>query len=237
MVVTTKAIVLSSIKYSDYDIIVKCYTELGIKSYLIKGILKHRKGKLTPAFFQPLMQLEITANYKPNRTLHFIQEATLNYAYSTISINVVKQTIVMFLSEVLSNSLREEETNVNLYSYLETAFIWLDTHNESANFHLFFLMNLTKYLGFYPEKENGSLYFDLEEGKFSNHISSKNYISGEKLTHFKELLGTNFDVLNRLKFNKKIRQNMLEILIQYFELHLSGFNRPKSLAILKTVFE
>ena len=98
-------------------------------------------------------------------------------------------------------------------------------------------MNLTKYLGFYPEKENGSLYFDLEEGKFSNHISSKNYISGENLTHFKELLGTNFDVLNRLKFNKKIRQNMLEILIQYFELHLSGFNRPKSLAILKTVFE
>ena len=125
MVVTTKAIVLSSIKYGDSDLIAKCYTELGIKSYLVKIIFRQKKGKLTPAFFQPLTQLEITANYNSNRTLHFIQEATLSYTYSSVSINVIKQTIVIFLSEILSKSLHEEEKNEQLFQYLETSLIWL----------------------------------------------------------------------------------------------------------------
>ncbi len=233
---TTKAIVLSSIKYADYDIIVKCYTELGIKSYLVKRIFKQKKGKLSPAFFQPLTQLEITANYNPNKTLHFIKEANVSYSYTTIFTDIAKQTISVFLSEVLTKTLREEETNQQLFTYLETAFIWLDTHNMSANFHLLFLMNLTKYLGFYPEKDTNSLYFDLENGKFSDQLTSNHYISGENLIYFRMLLGTNFDVLHELKFNKKVRQNILEILIQYFQLHLPGFSKPKSLEVLKVVF-
>lgn len=236
MVTTTKAIVLSSIKYADYDLIVKCYTELGIKSYIIKRIFKQKKGKLSPAYFQPLTQLEITANYNPNRTLHFIKEANINYSYTTISIDVVKQTIVIFLAEVLSSVLREEEINNDLYTYIETTLIWLDTHTKTADFHLLFLLNLTRYLGFYPQKVNDSLYFDLEEGKFTNKTVSKYYITGENLIYFKTLLGINFDVLNQVKFNKIIRQNILEILIQYFELHLPGFRKPKSLEVLKTVF-
>ncbi|MDH5412803.1 MAG: DNA repair protein RecO [Flavobacteriaceae bacterium] len=236
MVITSKAIVLSAIKYSDYDLIVKCYTEQGIRSYLIKRIYKQKKGKITPAFFLPLTQLEITANYNLNRTLYFINEAKINYAYYSISSNIAKQSIAIFLSEVLSNALREEEENEKMFSYLETALIWLDTHEKTSNFHLLFLMNLTKFLGFYPEKNQDLLYFDLEEGKFTNKTSSNNYITGEKLRSFKLLLGTNFDVLNELNFNKIIRQDLLEILIQYFELHLPGFRKPKSLEVLKTVF-
>ena len=236
MVITSKAIVLSAIKYSDYDLIVKCYTEQGIRSYLIKRIYKQKKGKITPAFFLPLTQLEITANYNLNRTLYFINEAKINHAYYSISSNIVKQSIAIFLSEVLSNALREEEENEKLFSYIETALIWLDTHEKISNFHLLFLMNLTKFLGFYPEKNQDLLYFDLEEGKFTNKTNSNNYITGEKLRSFKLLLGTNFDVLNELNFNKLIRQDLLEILIQYFELHLPGFRKPKSLEVLKTVF-
>jgi len=238
MVITSKAIVLNSIKYADYDLIVKCYTEIGIKSYMIKRIFKQKKGKLTSAFFQPLTQLEITAAYNPNKTLHFIKEAKISVPYTTIPNNVVKQTILVFLSEVLSGALREEEANPQLFSYLETAFIWLDTHSETSNFHLLFLMNLTKFLGFYPEKRNNSLYFDLEDGKFIDKIISKQYISGENLIYFKQLLGTNFDVLNELKFNKKIRQYLLEILIQYFELHLPGYRKhyEKILAVCYLFF-
>lgn len=236
MVVTTKAIVLSSIKYSDYDIIVKCYTELGIKSYLVKRIFKKRKGKISPAYFQPLTLLEITANYKPNKTMHFIKEVTINYSYTTIPIDVAKQTITVFLSEVLSKSLREEEINHKLFSFLETSLIWLDTHKMLANFHLLFLIKLTKYLGFYPEEANNTKFFDLNEGKFTNRLTSNQYITDQDLTHFKILLGTNFDVLNQLNFNKTIRQSLLEKIIQYFQLHLPGFNKPKSLEVLKSVF-
>jgi DNA repair protein RecO (recombination protein O) len=236
MIITTKAIVLNTIKYADYDMIVKCYTELGVKSYLVKRIFKQKTGKLSPAFFQPLTQLEITANYNSAKTLHFINEATISHSYSTIPLEVTKQAIAVFLSEILSKVLREEEVNQHLFAYIETAFIWLDTHTMSANFHLLFLMNLTKYLGFYPESKEGSLYFDLENGKFVNRPLSKHYLSGKNLTHFKRLLGTHFDVLHELKFTKKERQFLLENIIQYFELHLPGFHKPTSLEVLKAVF-
>ncbi|WP_117880165.1 DNA repair protein RecO [Aureibaculum luteum] len=236
MLITSKAIVLNAIKYGDYDLIVKCYTEQGLRSYMVKRIFKATKGKLAPAFFQPLTQLEITANYNSNRTLHFIKEAKISTPYTTIHNNVIKQTMMVFLSEVLSHALKEEEENQSLFSYLETAFQWLDNHSETPNFHLVFLMNLTKYLGFYPEKGNQFLYFDLNEGKFTNHIISNLYISGKNLDYFKALLGTNFDIENELKLNKTNRHELLEILIQYFELHLPGFRKPRSLEVLKAVF-
>jgi len=233
---TTKAIVLSALKYGDYDLIVKCYTEIGIKTFLLKRVFKSSKGKFSPAFFQLLTQLEITANYNPNKTLHFIKEVTINYPYTTISQDVSKQTIVVFLAEILTNALREEEENLKLFSYLEAALQWLDTHTQTANFHLLFLLNLTKHLGFYPKKEEEFMYFDLQNGKFENRKTSLHMLSGENLRHFKTLLGTNFDTIKTLKFNKRIRQDLLEILIEYFELHLHGFRKPKSLEVLKMVF-
>lgn len=236
MLITSKAIVLNAIKYGDYDLIVRCYTEQGLRSYLVKRIFKSSKGKLSPGFFQPLTQLEITANYNNNKSLHFIKEAKIGTPYTTIPNSVVKQTIMVFLSEVLSYALREEEENGPLFSYMETAFQWMDNHSETANFHLVFLINLTKYLGFYPEKGDKFLYFDLIEGKFSDHILSNLYISGTNLDLFKTLLGTNFDGLNALKLNKTNRRDLMEILIQYFELHLPGFKKPRSLEVLKAVF-
>ncbi len=132
----------------------------------------------------------------------------------------------------------KEEVNIQLFEYIEAALIWLDTHDEVANFHLLFLLNLTKHLGFYPENETvNSLFFDLKEGCFTNSIPRNNVVTGENLTYLKALLGINFEGLETLKFNGSVRQSILDVLIQYFELHLPGFKKPKSLAILKTVFE
>ena len=80
-------------------------------------------------------------------------------------------------------------------------------------------------------------FFSLEEGRFLNSIPKINFISGKNLRYLKSLLGINFEGLHELKFNGNERQTILDILLKYFELHLSGFNKPKSLAILKTVFE
>ncbi len=238
MLVTTKAIVLSTIKYGDADLIVKCYTQEGLKSYMLKRILKAKKGKLKAAYFQPLTQLELVAKHNVKGNLNFIKEAKVSYPYSSITFDISKQAIALFLSEILNKSIHEEEVNAPLFEYIETALIWLDTHNNVANFHLLFLVNLTKHLGFYPEKEKDDfLFFNLEEGCFTNSIPRKNVITGENLTYLKALLGINFEGLHELKFNGVIRQSILDILIQYFELHLPGFNKPKSLAILKTVFE
>ncbi len=237
MIESTKAIVINSIKYGDTSLITTCYTKkCGRKTYLLKGVLKSKKSRLKSAYFQPLMQLKLIANHNNKGSLNSIREVEIQNVYHSIYTDIKKQSIALFLAEIVHFSILEEEQNTALYQYLETAFLWLDTHNNISNFHLLFLLNLTKFLGFYPETdEKIKSYFDLVEGKFTDQ-KKLNTVSGENLNQFKKLLGINFDVLHQVDFNAANRQGVLSILIQYFELHLSGFKRPKSLDVLKAVF-
>ncbi|KOY51302.1 DNA repair protein RecO [Polaribacter dokdonensis] len=237
-VVTTKAIVLSALKYGDTSLIVKCYTqEEGIKTYMVRGILKPKKKGITAAYFQPLTQLKIVANHNTKNTLNSLKEVQVYQPYKTIYNNIVKQSVVLFLSEVLSNAIQEEEQNTTLYEYIETALQWLDLHDNVANFHLLFLLNLTGFLGFYPDlsdtKKNG---FDLLEGVYSDNYANKNVIYKNDFYQFKKLLGINFDAIQEVSFSKEERQVVLQIIIQYFKLHLGNFRNPKSLQVLETVF-
>lgn len=238
MLIKTKAIVLSKLKYRDNDLIVKCYTsQRGLVSYLLRGVLKSSKGSAKTAYFQPLSQLQIEENYKANQSLQFISDVKLDLVYQSLHTNILKGAIVMFLSEVLSSVLREEERNDNLYDYLETSLIWLDQEEDFANFHLLFLLNLSKHLGFYPDTsamENP--YFNLNTGAFEDKAVSFYSISDENLTTLKQLLGINFDRLYTVKLNSKQRQSFLNMLLFYFELHLGDFKKPKSLIIFNQVF-
>lgn len=237
MIETTKAIVINAIKYGDTSLIATCYTKSkGLKTYMLKGILTSKKSKIKTAYFQPLMQLNLTANHNNKGSLNSIREIEVLNFYHSIYSDIKKQSIALFLAEVLYYAIKEEEQNESLFKYLETSLMWLDTHDTVANFHLLFLLNLSKHLGFYPETNNTELpYFDLLEGGFNNK-SNFNSISGVKLTQFKKLLGINFDVLHEVSFSSADRLIVLSILIQFFELHLSGFKKPKSLDVLKSIF-
>ncbi|MCF7566899.1 DNA repair protein RecO [Sabulilitoribacter arenilitoris] len=238
MLLTTNAIVLSKIKYRDNDLIVKCYTEqLGVVNFLLKGILKSKKERSKTAYFQLLSQLQLVIIYKENRSLQVVKEVKLNHLYTSLHSNILKSSIVMFLAEVLTNTLKEEEQNSTLFNYIETTLLWLDEQPEYSNFHLLFLLNLTKYLGFYPEEINTAYnYFNLLDGKFETKQQGKYSISGENLTLLKALLGTTFDALYLLKINSKQRQSFLSMILLYFELHLGSFKTPKSLQIFNQVF-
>jgi DNA repair protein RecO (recombination protein O) len=238
MLQKTNAIVINSIKYADNSLITTCYTEeYGIKAYLLRGILSSKKGKIKKALFQPLTQLQIVANHNNKGHLNNIKEAQITQYYQSLQTDIVKQSITLFLSEILYSCLREEEANQSLYKYIETALIWLDTHDKVSNFHLLFLLNLTKYLGFYPENNNSHAYFDLVEGKFMAKPVSNLYITNPQINYLKSLLGTNFDALPSIVFNASQRQEVLELLIQYISLHLQAFKKPKSLVILHSLFK
>ena len=238
MQVTTKAIVLSSIKYGDTSLIVKAFTASdGLQSYLLKGILSSRKGKLKAAYFQPLTQLEIVASHKYKGTLESIREARINYPYQLIHSDILKNSIALFLAEILLYSLNAGEKDENLFEFVEVSLQWLDTHDKSANFHLYFLLQLTSFLGFYPDTSGLNMpYFDLQEGEFCNTPGLNPIIEATPLIHFKSLLGTNFDSMHTIKMTKKDRHELLQKLVVYFELHLHGFKRPRSLSVLNEVF-
>lgn len=238
MLVSTKAIVLSKLKYKDYDLIVKCYTEkFGVKTYLLKRILKTKKGKFKPAYFQLLTILELQAEHKDNRSLQYLKDIKLQYNYKTLHTNVVKSAIIMFLSEILSNILKEEEENLALYNFIETSLIWFDENETNTIFHLLFLIKLTKYLGFYPDTNiRETNFFNLEEGRFQHNKTNLYCISGNNLVFLKELLGIKFDVYNNLDINSNQKRELLDMILLYFKLHLDGFKTPKSRTVLNQVF-
>lgn len=238
MQVTTKAIILTSLKYGDTSLIVKAFTlSDGLKSYLLKGVLSAKKGKLKAAYFLPLSQLEIVASHRNKGSLESIRDAKVHYHYQTLHTQVLKNALTLFLAEMLSNAIYEEEMNIPLFNYVETTLQWLDIHDDVANFHLYFLLVLTKYLGFYPDTQNQDAeYFDLLEGEFVSMPALNPMIQGQNLIFFKEILGTNFDELGSIKMGKNNRQELLKSIILFYELHLQGFRKPKSLAILNEVF-
>ena len=225
MISTTKAIVLSALKYKDSSLIVTCYTlEYGVQSYILHYIFKSKKGKVNPAYFQLLSQLEIQVSNKPNQSLQKISEVKLNHTYTSLQTNIYKSTVALFLAEILHNCLKEEEQNIELYNYLEAALLWYDIHEFNANFHLLFLLKLSQHLGIYPDKEN------LEKDFFYHEKDTSN------INQLKSLFGVNFDELHLIKYNSQMRQDILNEILQYFNVHLGVFKKPKSLKILHEVF-
>lgn len=236
MLVKTKAIVISSLRYQEKSLIVKCFTESdGLKSYFIRDAFSNRKSSQKIAFFQPLNILEIEAAHKNKGSLEYFKEVKLAHPYYTVNTDIAKTTIVMFLSEMLHHCIREEEKNESLYHFLETALLWLDSHDEIANFHLILMMEVTKFLGFFPQKSDGEDdYFEMTEGVFTQFPSVSCLTANETLL-LKRLMTLKLD--NSAKsFHVSERQALLKILLDYYAFHLDGFKRPKSLDVLKEVF-
>ncbi|RKS55492.1 DNA replication and repair protein RecO [Gillisia mitskevichiae] len=238
MVVHTNAIVISALKYAEADLIVKCYTQKsGLKTYMLRGILKSRKGKFKTSLFQPLTQLELVAKHKDKGSLEYLQDAKILVHYQSLHTEVVKSTMVMFISEMLKNTIHEEEVNEGLYDYLEGAINWLDIHADIANFHLLFLLKLTQYLGFYPEDSEMELpYFNLLDGVFQQSKTNGYCVNGEVLENLKVLLGTKFEALHEIKLTRSNRSELLGLLLTYYQLHIESFKKPKSLSILHEIF-
>ena len=238
MVLSTDAIVLSSVKYAEADLIVNCFTQSsGLKGYLLRNVLKSKRGKLRASYFQPLTILEITAVHRDKGSLERIKEAKIAHPYKSLHTEVVKSAVVMFLAEVLRSAIQEEEANPALFDYLEAALIWLDEHEDIANFHILFLLRLTAFLGFYPETTGVELpWFNLQEGTFENQPSGNTCETGQQVEDLKVFLGMNFDALSGVKLTKERRSAVLDLLLLYYQLHLQGYKKPRSLPVLNQLF-
>ena len=238
MLVHTRAIVIQSIRYSEADLIVKCFTQSdGLKSYLCRNILKSKKGKLKASMFQVLTQLDLVAKHKDKGTLENIREAKVNPPYQHIPTDVYKSSIALFLAEMLRNTIQEEEKNEALFQFLEESFTSLDTMKNFANFHLWFLVKLTQYVGFYPNTETlEAPFFNLLDGDFQIFETNKYCISNTNTYLLKQFLEQAPAEALALKLNQTQRKSFLEMMLLYYELQLQGFRKPKSLDILYQLF-
>jgi DNA repair protein RecO (recombination protein O) len=236
MQVKTKAIVISVLKYQEKSLIVKCFTQSdGLKSYFVANAFSSRKNQQKIGYFQPLTILEIEATHKNKGTLEYFKEIRMGYPYVSIYNNIVKSSIVLFLSEVLNHSIQEEEKNEGFYTYLESALHWLDEHDEAVNFHLILLLGMTRFFGFYPDvSKMEAPFFEITEGVFTTY-HGVSCLSENETVLFKKLIELRFDSESKF-FLATERQVLLKIIMDYYAVHLDGFRRPKSLEVLGEVF-
>ena len=238
MLISSPGIILSKVRYQDNDLIVKCLTrDLGVVSYMIKNISMSKKSKNKFAFFQLLNILDLETNYNPNRSIQYIKDLKVKYNFTSLHTNIYKSSVVMFLSEILSNIIHIETKDMELFDFIEKSLIWYDKSEDSSTFYLIFLMKMTHYLGFYPDCTNMSYnYFNLEEGLFESSKNSQYVIEGSSLVLFKTILGIKFDS-NKLPFiDKTNKKDILKNILIYFKLHVDGFKDPKSLKVLNQIF-
>ena len=215
MLQKTVGIVLHVLKYNDTSNIVEMYTELSGRASFLVTVPRSKKATVKSVLFQPLALIEFEADYRPNTSLFRIKEAKSFSPFTSIPYDPFKSAIALFLAEFLYRAIREEAENRPLFAYLQHSILWLDTCKISfANFHLVFLMRLSRFLGLYPNLDD--------------------YHAGD---YFDMLMRMNYETMHLFGMNRTERARCLAIINEYYRLHLPDFPILKSLDVLKELFD
>lgn len=239
----TKGIILQCIKYSEAANILCVYTkDNGRESYIVYRS-KTKRSSLKNVFMQPLAVVEMEVKRKNNTELHHVTELRPAFSQSGILFSPVKTILSLFLSEVLYRVLRSTDKDPALFSFLENSIQVLDlVESGIANFHLVFLIQLTRYLGYYPNIDSiermDDLYFDLLSGTFTQiPPSHPHYLESNETVLFQKMMRMTYENMRFFSFSRVERVDILRHIIQYYRLHLPEFPEIQSLEILREVFD
>ncbi len=240
MIRNTEGIVLHTLKYAESSLIARIYTrEMGMQSYLVRGVRKS-KSRNRQMLFQPLTLVNLVAYHKDNKDgLQNIKEISLRHAYRHIPFDIHKTSLAIFLAEVLSHALKSQEYNYTLFDFLNNSLLDLDQKQDKLSFfHLFFLLRLSRFLGFQPRNNRNAtnLFFNLQEGVYQPVYDNEQTCLDASLSESFFLLAE-ADSETLPPIQKEHRKMLLKKLIDYYRYHLSGMPEIKSIAVLETVFE
>ncbi len=228
-------LILQNTKYQDKKNILKIYTlQHGIQSYVV-NIGHSHKSKIKPAHVIGLNQIEFIEQIKKTRSIQLISDIHVSYIYQNLFSNPIKNTIAIFLNEVLLKALKEQHENEELYHFVVESLVVFDNQNyEATNFHLHFLVELSKHLGFYPNNNYSqqNCLFDIQDGIFTAHIPQHlHYADSELSFYLSKLLNDKSD----FTCNSKTRAELLNLLLLLYRLHVPNFGEIKSIQILKEI--
>ena len=237
MIHKTRAIILGSVKYGETSLIVHAYTEnFGRQSYMIKGG-RSKKSRTKSNFFQSLFILDMNVSHRDGKNLQMIQEAQFSESTPHLNFATHKNHLVLFLAEVLSKVLKEEEGDAQLFSFLSGHISYLiQVDNIPKAYHLNFLINLTRFLGFYPHDNwsEENQFFDLDNAVFvgleSRHAHCLNRHISDLLHLFLQTQLSDIDDVDLSTEDLKI---LLRAILNFYALHSNGFTKLKSLSVFE----
>ncbi|RZL17179.1 MAG: DNA repair protein RecO [Pedobacter sp.] len=234
-----RGIVLKTTTYSESSVIVQVFTnKFGLQSYLINGV-KKPKARIHINMLQPMHLLDMVAYQKGNGGVQRVSEARPMPAFRSIPYDIIKSTIIQFLNEVLYKSIRQQGADEQLFDFIYNSTCWFDELEKAdVNFHLSFLMKLTRYLGFAPSitYREDHLYFDLQEGDFTSLTPLHPYfIEKDEAKILIALYTISFEHLGSLTISSIMRRNLLEKILLYYRLHTASFSDIRSHYILEEV--
>ena len=235
----TRGIVFNSTDYGEASLVVKIYTELfGIQSYLINGVRK-KHARIHSNIFQPLTPLDLVVYHKERPGLQRISDIRPNPPLESIPFDVFKTSLVFFLDEVLYKSIREEESNPALFEFILQSVLLLDSPKPAGkDFHLIFLLQLSKYLGFSPTNNFNAQnnIFNLKEGRYQEILPHHPHFIQLPLSAYLSNLMT-ADLGRSESLSIPERRTLIHLLLEYFSLHIEGFGNIKSQKVLEQVWE
>ncbi len=216
----TKGIVFRFTKYGETSIIVSIFTELfGLQSYIVNGVrTKSAKNKI--ALFQPLTLLDLVVYHRENADILRIKEVKCFYAYKTIHTDIRKSAIAMFLNEFVNKAVKDQSHAEEISEFLIGSLISLDRVQSPENFHLVFLLKLSRYLGFGPQT--------IEE------VLGIWLLNKEEEDILGKLLKSDYDT--PISMNYSSRKNLLDALLRFYATHIDNFGEIKSVQVLKEMF-
>lgn len=235
----SRGIILNSTNYGDSGLVVKIYSEQeGMGSFIVSGV-RAKKSRFSSSLFQPLTLVEVIASGKPGQTMKRITEIQLSPPFTGIPHNMVKSTIALFMSEVIYRSVKEEEVNPLLFNFLHSSIQILDLNQHNcARFHLFFMIQFSRYLGFYPNGVylKGISCFDLREGLFKNNFPAHaDFLDPQQTMVLDEFMNRSFDNFHELELSKAVSNGLLHSLVTYFEIHQTHGSQIRSHKILEEI--
>lgn len=240
MLTKTQAIVLHALKYGESRMIVDMFTRDQGRLSFIVNLPKTQKGRLKKQYFQPLTLLDVEADIRPKAQLQKLRDIRLLRPFTSIFFQPEKLSISLFIAEFLYHALRGEQQNIPLFDYIESSIMWLDERDEHyANFHLVFLMRLSRFLGFYPNMEDyvSGCYFDLRASVFVLSVPvHKDFLQPQEAEKLQLMMRMDYPTMHLYRLSRTDRQRLLDLALTYYQLHLPDFPELHSLAVLEELY-
>jgi len=233
----TEGIVLGTSSYSDTYSITRVFTrDFGRVSYLLPKP-KSRRSKIKPSLFFPLSLLRLEVEHMPLRDIQRLKDTERLIPLYDLCTDMTKVSLSFFLAEFLSLVLRESDRNEHTYDYVRNSVETLEVAEKGiANFHLAFMVGLTRFLGIYPnlEGDEGDRYFDMLHGEFVRQAPlHPHYLKRGEGEYLQRLKRMNYQNMHRFKLSRDERNIIVDHLLKYYRLHLYDFPRLKSLDVLR----